>query len=51
MRKLFKERKLFKGGNYIRKYSRSLDHLAINYTILCTLVKSTLAKLPIKGDK
>ena len=26
MRKLFKERKLFKGGNYVRKYDISIDN-------------------------
>ena len=30
MRKLFRERKLFKGGNYMRKYGNSL----LLYTIL-----------------
>ena len=30
MRKLFKERKLFKGGNYMRKYGiLKLDYFAI----------------------
>ena len=27
MRKLFKERKLFKGGNYMRKYGKSSMYL------------------------
>jgi len=30
MRKLFKERKLFKGGNYMRKYGR----LKIGYRLI-----------------
>ena len=34
MRKLFKERKLFKGGNYMRKYGRWEFLLKINKLIV-----------------
>ena len=41
MRKLFKERKLFKGGNYMRKYGNLHDCLSIiqryTYRVLQTI--------------
>ena len=33
MRKLFKERKLFKGGNYMRKYGRYLFQVFLSYIL------------------
>ena len=48
----------FDPSRYVQEISHNLlsnSHYkldrAINYTILWTLVKSTSAKLPIKGDK
>ena len=34
MRKLFKERKLFKGGNYMRKYGNCFNNYLQKYGIL-----------------
>ena len=34
MRKLFKERKLFKGGNYLRKYGILSVHISIYYSTM-----------------
>jgi hypothetical protein len=38
MRKLFKERKLFKGGNYMRKYGISKETCEIQDIVISELV-------------
>ena len=42
MRKLFKERKLIKGGNYMRKYGKHISTLRKGIYIIHTVLKDTV---------